>query len=254
MLRLRGDDGEVSRGLASSRYDGYGPSSRGPGVTTMQIFQRRHVQFPPPEHVLRGRDQRMPVPDRHLVLGTPLVGPWPEGCRLASFGMGCFWGAEKFLWKVPGVYSTFVGYQGGITPNPTYDEVCSGRTAHAEVAVAVYHPAAVAYDSLLKVFWENHDPTQWMRQGGDIGTQYRSAIYFADAEQEAQARASKARYQQSLTAAGFGEVVTEIVPAGPFYYAEPNHQQYLEANPYGYCNHGFCQVGYPGPGEGAPAG
>ena len=187
MLRLRGDDGEVSRGQAPSRYDGYGPSSRGPGVTTMQLFQRRHVQFPPPEHVLRGRDQRMPVPDRHLVLGTPLVGPWPEGCRPASFGMGCFWGAEKFLWNVPGVYSTFVGYQGGITPNPTYDEVCSGRTAHAEVAVAVYHPAAVAYDSLLKVFWENHDPTQGNRQGNDVGTAYRSAIYWTTPEQESAA-------------------------------------------------------------------
>jgi peptide-methionine (S)-S-oxide reductase len=186
----------------------------------------------------------MRVPEKHLVLGTPMEGPWPEGFRAASFGMGCFWGAEKFLWKVPGVYSTFVGYQGGHTPNPTYEEVCSGGTGHAEVAVVIYDPATVAYDDLLKVFWENHDPTQYMRQGGDVGTQYRSVIYVFDEEQRAEAEASREAYQAALTAAGYGEIATEIAPAGPFYYAEAYHQQYLHTNPNGYCNHGFCQVGY----------
>lgn len=214
----------------------------------MQLFRRKPLELPSPEEALPGRQLRMPVPERHLVLGTPLAPPWPEGHKTASFAMGCFWGAEKFLWKVPGVYSTFVGYQGGHTPNPTYDEVCSGQTAHAEVAVVVYDPAKVAHDDLLKVFWENHDPTQWMRQGGDVGTQYRSAIYYADDEQRAAAEASRARYQAALTAAGYGEIVTEIAPAGPFYYAEPYHQQYLKANPYGYCNHGFCQAEYPAAG------
>ncbi len=214
----------------------------------MQLFRRKPLELPSPEEALPGRQLRMPVPERHLVLGTPLAPPWPEGHKTASFAMGCFWGAEKFLWKVPGVYSTFVGYQGGHTPNPTYDEVCSGQTAHAEVAVVVYDPAKVAYDDLLKVFWENHDPTQWMRQGGDVGTQYRSAIYYADDEQRAAAEASRARYQAALAAAGYGEIVTEIAPAGPFYYAEPYHQQYLKANPYGYCNHGFCQAEYPAAG------
>jgi peptide-methionine (S)-S-oxide reductase len=187
----------------------------------------------------------MPVPDAHLVLGTPLKGPWPAGTKLATFGMGCFWGAEKFLWRVPHVYSTFVGYAGGHTPNPLYEEVCSGRTGHAEVAVVVYDPELVAYDDLLKAFWENHDPTQWMRQGGDIGTQYRSAIYVHDAEQRAQALDSRERYQAALEAAGYGEIVTEVAEAGPFYYAEPYHQQYLARNPNGYCNHGFCQAAYP---------
>ncbi len=219
----------------------------------MQLFRRKPLEIPSPEEALPGRVQRMPVPERHLVLGTSLSGPWPEGFKIASFGMGCFWGAEKFLWKVPGVYSTFTGYQGGHTPNPTYDEVCSGETGHAEVAAVVYDPAVVSYDDLLKVFWENHDPTQWMRQGGDIGTQYRSAIYYFDEEQRVQAEASKARYQAALTAAGFGEIVTEIAPAGTFYYAEPYHQQYLKTNPYGYCNHGFCQAAYPGAGVGEPA-
>ncbi len=213
----------------------------------MQLFRSKPPAIPTPEEALPGRtDRRMRVPEKHLVLGTPMEGPWPEGYKAASFGMGCFWGAEKFLWKIPGVYTTFTGYQGGHTPNPTYDEVCSGGTGHAEVAVVVYDPATVSYEDILKVFWENHDPTQYMRQGGDVGTQYRSAIYYFDDEQKAVAAASREAYQSSLTAAGYGEIATTIEPAGPFYYAEPYHQQYLHTNPDGYCNHGFCQVGYSG--------
>lgn len=204
----------------------------------------RSLAIPTAGESLPGRAEAVPVPERHLVLGTPLTGPWPEGMSRATFGMGCFWGAEKFLWKVPGVYSTFVGYTGGHTPNPTYEEVCSGGTGHAEVAVAVYDPADVDYEELLRVFWENHDPTQFMRQGGDIGTQYRSVIFAEDEGQFEAASASKARYQEALRSAGFGRIVTEVLPAGPFYYAEPFHQQYLERNPWGYCNHGFCQARY----------
>lgn len=209
------------------------------------MFRRKTLAIPSPEEALPGRTAKMPVPERHLVLGTPLQGPWPDGMRMAMFAMGCFWGAEKFLWQVPGVYSTFVGYSGGYTPNPTYEEVCSEGTGHAEVAVVVYDPATVDYDDLLKVFWENHDPTQYMRQGNDIGTQYRSAIYTFDEQQHRLAIESRERYQRALTAAGFGEIVTEITPAGPFYYAEPFHQQYLARYPWGYCNHGFCQAAYP---------
>ena len=210
------------------------------------MFGKKLPVMPTVEGALPGRtDRRMRVPEKHLVLGTPLEGPWPDGYRVASFGMGCFWGAEKFLWKVPGVYTTFVGYQGGLTPNPTYEEVCSGMTGHAEVAVVVYDPGKVAFDDLLRVFWETHDPTQYMRQGGDIGTQYRSVIFWYDEEQKAAAEASRGRYQRALSEAGFGAIVTELLPAAPFYYAEPYHQQYLQANPGGYCNHGFCQAAYP---------
>lgn len=186
----------------------------------------------------------MPVIGNHLVLGTPMVGPWPEGHRTATFALGCFWGAEKYLWQVPGVYSTFVGYMGGYTPNPLYEEVCSELTGHAEAAVAVYDPARVAYADLLKVFWEVHDPTQLNRQGNDIGTQYRSALFVEGDDQRAEAEASLAQYQASLTKAGFGTIATVIEPAGTFYYAEPYHQQYLARNPRGYCNHGFCQVAF----------
>jgi peptide-methionine (S)-S-oxide reductase len=203
-------------------------------------------RLPTKEEALPGRNQVMPVPERHLVLDTPLRGPWAEGTRLAIFGMGCFWGAEKFLWKTPGVYSTFVGYSGGQTPNPAYEEVCSEMTGHAEVAVAVYQPEKVDYDDLLKVFWENHDPTQYMRQGNDVGTQYRSVIYTTGEDQQEAAEKSLERYQAALTDAGFGKIVTEIVPAGPVFYAEPYHQQYLARYPWGYCNHGFCQAAYPG--------
>ena len=208
------------------------------------VFGRKKLEIPSAEEALPGRSERMPVPERHLVLGTPLQGPWPDDSRLAMFGMGCFWGAEKFMWQVPGVYSTFVGYSGGHTPNPTYEEVCTGRTGHNEVAVVVYQPVLVSYDDLLKVFWENHDPTQGMRQGGDVGTQYRSGIYTQDDEQHEAALRSREQYQRALHAAGYGDITTEVVPVGPFYYAEPYHQQYLAQNPWGYCNHGFCQVAY----------
>ncbi len=215
------------------------------GATGMSLFRRTPLAIPTREEALPGRERALPVAERHLVLGTPLQGPWPDGTRLAVFGMGCFWGAEKFLWQVPGVHSTFVGYAAGHTPNPTYQEVCSGRTGHGEVAAVVYDPDRVAYDDLLKVFWENHDPTQWMGQGNDIGTQYRSGIYTSGDDQMAAALASRDRYQRALSAGGFGDIVTEILPAGPFYYAEPEHQQYLARNPRGYCNHGFCQASYP---------
>ncbi len=213
------------------------------------LFQRKPATVTAAD-ALPGRSAAITAPAKHLVLSTPMDGPWPEGTHRATFGMGCFWGAEKFMWKVPGVYSTFVGYAGGFTPNPSYPEVCSGRTGHAEVAVVIYDPVAGSYDALLKVFWENHDPTQLNRQGGDVGTQYRSVILVEDAEQERLATESRDRYQAALQAAGFGEIVTEIVPAGAFYYAEDEHQQYLAKHPNGYCNHGFCQAAYPGSATG----
>jgi peptide-methionine (S)-S-oxide reductase len=191
----------------------------------------------------------MPVADRHTVLGTPLRGPWPTGYEVAVFGMGCFWGAERIFWQLPGVYSTSVGYAGGHTPNPTYEETCSGMTGHAEVVQVVYDPAKVSYEQLLKAFWENHDPTQGMRQGNDVGTQYRSTIYTTTDAQLKTALASREAFAPVVRAAGRGEITTEIVPAGPFYYAEGYHQQYLSSdkNPNGYCNHGpngmTCPIG-----------
>ncbi len=175
------------------------------------------------------------TPGRHTVLGTPLAGPWPAGTKTAVFGLGCFWGAEKDFWQLPGVVTTAVGYAGGTTPNPTYRETCTGKTGHAEVVLVAYDPAGISYEQLLKTFWEHHDPTQGMRQGNDAGTQYRSIILTADAEQQATAEASRDAYRASLTAAGYGPVTTEIAPAGPFYYAEDYHQQYLDKNPGGYC-------------------
>ncbi len=210
------------------------------------LLRRKSQALVAPEDALPGRSESMPVSGPHLVLGTPMTGPWPDGSEIATFAMGCFWGAEKFLWKVPGVYSTFVGYSGGYTPNPAYEEVCSERTGHAEVASVVFDPAKVDYDALLKVFWENHDPTQWMRQGGDVGSQYRSAIYTAGERQQESALRSRERYGEVLRAAGYDEIVTEVGQAGTFYYAEPYHQQYLHRYPNGYCNHGFCQAAYPG--------
>lgn len=183
------------------------------------------------------------------MLGTPLKGPWPEGYEAISFGMGCFWGAERIFWQIPGVFVTAAGYQGGYTPNPTYEEVCSGLTGHAEVVMVVHDPKAVPLEVLLKAFWENHDPTQGMRQGGDVGTQYRSAIYTTTQEQFETAKASKQHYQEALDAEGFGLITTEILPpegSGEFFYAEDYHQGYLHKNPAGYCNHGFCQVEYAG--------
>lgn len=199
-----------------------------------------------PDEALPGRtDRTMPVPAEHYVLGTPLTGPWPEGMQTAVFGMGCFWGAERAFWQLDGVYSTAVGYAGGYTPNPTYEETCTGRTGHAEVVLVVFDPAEVSYDRLLQVFWERHDPTQGMRQGNDVGTQYRSAIYtFSDA-QLALAKASKAAYERELARAGYGPITTEIAPAGPFWFAEDYHQQYLARNPMGYCGLGGTGVSCP---------
>jgi peptide-methionine (S)-S-oxide reductase len=211
------------------------------------VFGRKRTTMVDREDALSGRDRSMPVADRHVVLGTPLQGPWPDGHEVIYFGMGCFWGAERIFWQIPGVYATAAGYQGGFTPNPTYEEVCTGRTGHTEAVLVVYDPGQVDLDVLLKAFWENHDPTQGMRQGNDVGTQYRSAIYVTTPEQRATAEASRAAYQRALTDAGYGEITTEIrdvADAGPFYYAEDYHQGYLDKNPYGYCNHGFCQVAY----------
>jgi len=202
---------------------------------------------------LPGREERMPVPARHFVTGAPLLPPFPTGYELADFGMGCFWGAEKKFWEVPGVFTTAVGYAGGHTPNPTYREVCGGMTAHAEVVRVVFDPRTVSYERLLRVFWENHDPTQGMRQGNDVGTQYRSAIYTHGDDQRGLAEASRAAYQDRLKAAGHGDITTEIAPAPEFYYAEEYHQQYLAKNPDGYCGLGgtgvACPVGLATTGE-----
>jgi peptide-methionine (S)-S-oxide reductase len=197
------------------------------------------------EEALPGREAEIPVPDRHDVLGTPLRPPFPEGLEQAVFGLGCFWGAERLFWELDGVYTTAVGYAGGYTPNPTYEEVCSTRTGHTEAVLVVFDPKRISYEDLLKVFWEGHDPTQGMRQGNDVGTQYRSAIYtFSDAQREA-AEASRGRYQEALSAAGRGEITTEIAEAGPFYYAEDYHQQYLSKVPNGYCGLGGTGVSCP---------
>ena len=197
-----------------------------------------------PEDALPGRDEPMRVPDRHVVLGTPLQPPFPAGTEQLVVGMGCFWGAERVFWKADGVYTTAVGYAGGYTPNPTYEEVCSGRTGHTEAVLVVFDPRAIALDSVLRLFWEGHDPTQGNRQGNDVGTQYRSAIYGTPEHLEA-VEASKAMFQTELTKAGYGEISTEIAEAGPFYYAEDYHQQYLAKNPNGYCGLGGTGVACP---------
>ena len=208
------------------------------------FFGRDKQTMVDPADALPGRDETMPVQPAHLILGTPLDGPVPDGHEVAMFGLGCFWGAERFYWQLDGVYTTAVGYAGGYTPNPTYEEVCTARTGHNEVVRVVYDPSVVSYDALLKVFWEVHDPTQFMRQGNDVGTQYRSEIYVHSDEQRAAAKASLDRYQEKLTAAGFGDIATTVVDAPIFYFAEDYHQQYLHRNPMGYCNHGFCQVAF----------
>jgi peptide-methionine (S)-S-oxide reductase len=198
-----------------------------------------------PEDALPGRAERMPVPAKHFVNGAPLEPPFPAGLEQAVFGLGCFWGAEKLFWLTPGVYTTAVGYAGGVTPNPTYEEVCSGLTGHTEVVLVVFDPKAVSYDALLRVFWEGHDPTQGMRQGNDVGTQYRSAVYtYGDAQQRA-AEAARDMYAKALGKAGYGAITTEIRPAPPFYYAEDYHQQYLAKNPWGYCGIGGTGVACP---------
>jgi peptide-methionine (S)-S-oxide reductase len=209
------------------------------------LFSSRKTRRIDPDRALPGRDAPMPIPARHEVLGTPLAPPFPEGFEQIVVGLGCFWGAERVFWQADGIYTTAVGYTGGFTPNPTYDEVCSAGTGHTEVVLAVFDPGATSLDAMLKLFWENHDPTQGMRQGNDVGTQYRSAIYVASDAQREAAIASREMYQQQLTASGYGEITTEIVDAGPFYYAEDYHQQYLAKNPNGYCGLGGTGVSCP---------
>jgi peptide-methionine (S)-S-oxide reductase len=210
-------------------------------------FAKMPSGFVPASSVLAGRSSAMPVPERHFVNGHRLKGPFPEGLQLAQFGMGCFWGAERKFWEIPGVYSTAAGYAGGDTKNPSYEEVCSGMTNHTEAVLVVFDPAAVSYEELLKVFWESHDPTQGMRQGNDRGSQYRSAIYTYGTEQARLAAQSKEVFQKALEAKGYGEITTEIRPAPEFYYAEDYHQQYLAKNPAGYC-------GLAGTGASCPVG
>ena len=209
------------------------------------FFSGSDAKLLDPAETLPGRAETMPVAERHHANGNPITPPWPEGFQTAVFAMGCFWGAERMFWQTPGVYSTAVGYAGGQTPNPTYREVCSGRTNHAEVVLVVFDPAVVSYDELLSVFWEGHDPTQGMRQGNDHGTQYRSAIYATSDEQLRAAEQSRERFQVELEGAGHGSITTEIEPAGEFWYAEPEHQQYLSKNPGGYCGLGGTGVSCP---------
>jgi peptide-methionine (S)-S-oxide reductase len=211
----------------------------------MHLFSRHKSQMIDAADALPGREAPIPVPERHDVLGTPLKPPFPEGLETAVFGLGCFWGAERVFWQAPGVYTTAVGYAGGYTPNPSYEEVCSARTGHAEVVLVVFDPKQTSYDAMLRLFWEGHDPTQGMRQGNDVGTQYRSAIYTtSDAQREA-AESSKRTFQRELSGAGYGEISTEIAPLGDFFYAEDYHQQYLAKNPNGYCGLGGTGVTCP---------
>jgi peptide-methionine (S)-S-oxide reductase len=210
------------------------------------MFGRKNPEMISPSQALPGRtDQTMPVPAEHFELGTPLVGPWPENTGTLVVGMGCFWGAERMFWQAPGVYSTAVGYAGGYTPNPTYEEVCSGLTGHTEVVLVVFDASNVSVNDMLRVFWENHNPTQGMRQGNDVGTQYRSGIYFTSDEERSAAEATRDAYQEQLSKAGYGTITTEIAPLTHFYYAEPYHQQYLGKNPNGYCGIGGTGVSCP---------
>ncbi len=201
--------------------------------------------MPTPEQALPGRSEPIVRPGRHTVLGTPLASPYPEGSQVADFALGCFWGAERKFWQTPGVITTAVGYEGGFTPNPTYEEVCSGRTGHSEAVRVVFDSSRVSYEQLLRVFWEDHDPTQGMRQGNDVGTQYRSVIFAGSEEQRRAAVESKDTFQRALSASGYGEITTEIVDAGEFYFAEDYHQQYLDKNPNGYCGVGGTGVACP---------
>src|SRR6476469_5925180 len=208
------------------------------------MFDKK-LKMPSPGEALKGRAEKMPVPPKHHVLDATIEGPYPAGLEKAMFGLGCFWGAEKKFWNLPGVYTTAAGYAAGSTPNPTYREVCTGMTGHAEVVLVVFAPRVVSYGDLLKVFWENHDPTQGMRQGNDVGTQYRSGIYYFDDQQRRAAEASRDAFQDELSGAGFGPITTEILPAQEFYYAEDYHQQYLAKNPGGYCGLGGTGVSCP---------
>jgi peptide-methionine (S)-S-oxide reductase len=211
----------------------------------MSLLGRIKSRMIDPDRALPGRDTPIPVPERHAVLGNPLTPPFPDGFEQAVFGMGCFWGAEKLFWQAPGVWTTAVGYAGGYTPNPTYQEVCSGSTGHTEVVLVVWDPAKTSLMEMLRIFWEGHDPTQGMRQGNDLGTQYRSAIYYANDEQREAAERSREMFQERLNGFGYGEITTEIAEAGPFYYAEDYHQQYLDKNPGGYCGLGGTGVSCP---------
>jgi peptide-methionine (S)-S-oxide reductase len=211
----------------------------------MTIFLQEKITLPSKAEALPGREQKMPVPEKHYVNGNPLQAPFPGHLQRALFGLGCFWGAEKIFWQLNGVYTTAVGYAGGFTANPTYQEVCSGMTGHNEVVLVVFDPIIISYQTLLKIFWQSHNPTQGMQQGNDCGTQYRSGIYSFSDEQQTQAEASRDLYQQALTGAGYKQITTEINPAGEFYYAEDYHQQYLAKNPNGYCGLGGTSVGYP---------
>jgi len=213
----------------------------------MWMMSRKKLALPTAEEALPGRTAKMPVPPRHFINGHTLTPPFPEGLETVIFGLGCFWGAERLFWEEPGVYSTAVGYAGGRTPNPTYEETCSGRTGHAEVVLVVFDPKQVSFEALLKIFWENHDPTQGMRQGNDLGTQYRSAIYWTTPEQKAKAEASRDSYDQALRKAGRDPITTELAPAPEFYYAEDYHQQYLGKNPNGYCGLAGTGVSCPIP-------
>jgi len=211
----------------------------------MLFFSRDKVNMVAPEDALPGRDEPLPVPDRHEVLGTPVKPPFPDGLEQVVVGMGCFWGAERIFWRLPGVYTTAVGYAGGYTPNPTYEEVCSAKTGHAEVVLVVFDPKQISFDEILRAFWEGHDPTQGMRQGNDVGTQYRSTLYWTTEAQREAAERSRDRYEAELRDAGYGEITTELAPAGEFYYAEDYHQQYLHKNPNGYCGIGGTGVSCP---------
>ena len=209
------------------------------------MFRQKPRSIPSPADAIPGRAERMPVPDQHFVNHHRIAPPFPDGLERAMFAMGCFWGAERTFWRLPSVYTTAVGYVAGSTPNPTYREVCTGMTGHAEAVLVVFDPTKISYDELLKVFWENHDPTQGMRQGNDVGTQYRSGIYFFDEAQRRAAEQSRDEYQRQLDAAGYGRITTEILPAPEFYYAEDYHQQYLAKNPDGYCGLGGTGVSCP---------
>ena len=214
------------------------------------MWMRKKTAMPARADALPGRAAKMPVPEAHFVNGHPLKPPFPAGLETAIFGLGCFWGAERCFWRLPGVYTTAVGYAGGYTPNATYEEVCSGLTGHTEAVLVVFDPKQVSYETLLKTFWESHDPTQGMRQGNDVGTQYRSAIYWTTPEQRRLAEASRDAYQQALSRAGRGAISTEIAEAGEFFYAEDYHQQYLAKNPGGYCGLGGTGVSCPAPAAG----
>ncbi len=215
----------------------------------MWRFMRDKLTVPQPEDCLPGRAEPLSIPERHFVNGHPLAGPYPAGSEKALFGLGCFWGAERVFWQAPGVWVTAVGYAGGTTPNPTYEEVCGGRTGHTEAVLVVYDPAVTSYDALLKLFWESHDPTQGMRQGNDVGTQYRSAIYTYSPEQRRAAEATRTAYQPRLETARYGAISTEIADAPPFYFAEGYHQQYLAKNPHGYCGLGGTGIACPVPAK-----